>query len=94
MIYVDGIVEYPESAITEKARRYGARWCHMWSDSEDPEELHRFAESLGLHRNYFQNLFGFPHYDLIPFKRKLAISKGAVETSLRDWIKHRKGLSS
>jgi hypothetical protein len=93
MIYVDALVDYHEAAIIESARRYGSLWCHMWSDSEDPEELQQFAESIGLRRGYLQDTPGFPHYDLVPAKRTLAVSKGAVETTLRDWIRKRKGLA-
>lgn len=32
--------------------------------SEDLDELHKFAEQLGLKRSYFQNQ-GWPHYDLL-----------------------------
>lgn len=53
--------------------RYGDS-CHMMSDVSD-EELHLFAEQLGLRRGYFQG----DHYDLTTKKRELAVRNGAVE---------------
>jgi hypothetical protein len=90
MIFVDTICEYPKEAVVAKARRYGGRWCHMWCDG-NVDELHRMAEQIFLKREYFQNVEGFPHYDLVESRRKLAIQFGAQEVSLRAWIKaHRK----
>lgn len=91
MIYVDSITAYPESAVAQKARRYGGRWCHMWCDG-NVEELHQMAEALCLKRDYFQDVKDFPHYDLVESKRKLAIQLGAQEISLRAWIRKRKGM--
>ena len=91
MIYVDAITAYPEAAVALKARRYGGKWCHMWCD-EGVEELHRMADALFLKRLYFQDVEGFPHYDLVESRRKKAIEFGAQETSLRAWIRRRKGM--
>jgi len=55
------------------------RWtesCHLFAGSL--EELHNFAASLGLKREYFQNT-RIPHYDLTKGKRMLAIRLGAKE---------------
>lgn len=57
-------------------------WCHMVADSL--EELHTFAERLGINRARFQNKPKRPHYDLRPKKRKKAIELGAVEVQRRD----------
>lgn len=76
-IYVDEI--FTATPRTPQARRYGIRWCHMTTDSSDLEELHRFALSIGLKREHFQNHATLPHYDLTPSKRNLAVSKGAIE---------------
>ena len=89
MIFVDDITAYPESACAPAARRYGGRWCHMWCDG-DLEELHRMAEALGFRRVYFQDVEGFPHYDLVESRRKKAIEFGAHKTSLREWIRRNK----
>lgn len=84
MIYVDEIHNIP--CVLGLAKRYGNSWSHLWSDSEI-EELHLFAEKIGLKRKYFQSKPFFPHYDVIPKKRKLALKYGAQYMPLRDWIK-------
>lgn len=71
---------------------------HMVS-TDDVEELHRFAEWLGMRRGWFQSSVDFkhPHYDLTT-KRMInkAISMGAKEVSGRElierafWRKERK----
>lgn len=50
---------------------------HLVSDKSD-NELHEFAESIGLKREWFQYKSKFPHYD-ITTKRKLnkALNAGA-----------------
>lgn len=50
------------------------------------EELHAFASEIGLRREWFQD-GKRPHYDLRPSKRRLAVSKGAVEVGARDLVK-------
>lgn len=61
------------------------RSCHMIADSD--EELHAFAKSIGLKREWFQpprdNMYGFPHYDLTARRRSQAVRKGAVEVDRR-----------
>lgn len=71
-----------------QAARWGTRWCHLWADkTEDLPQLHEIARKIGLKRAYFQNRPGFPHYDLVPSKRKLALAAGAKEQDLREWLK-------
>jgi hypothetical protein len=84
-IYVDDL--FTMTPRTEQARRSGNRWCHMVTDSADLEELHRFAERLGLKRAYFQPHATLPHYDLVPSKRALAIRYGAVAISAQELVK-------
>lgn len=61
----------------------GKRWAHLTADSA--EELHAFAEGLGLLRQSFQTTPGKPwkdHYDVTESTRERAILKGAIpETS-------------
>lgn len=80
MILVDGIQTY------DTRLRY-KNWCHMVSDvSED--ELHEFAQRLGLKREWAQlrPKASTAHYDLIPTKRALAIKWGAVEVTSRELV--------
>jgi len=61
---------------------------HMVS-TDNVEELHRFAEWLGLRRSWFQLSVNFkrPHYDLTTKRMiKKAISMGAKEVSGRELI--------
>ena len=62
----------------------GRRWCHLLADTD--EELHAFAEALGLKRAWFQHRDAMPwkdHYDIPDELRAEAIRAGAVEVDLR-----------
>lgn len=51
----------------------------MMIDAEsDLEELHQFAQRIGLRREWFQDKPRVPHYDLALTKRRKAIQRGAV----------------
>lgn len=76
-VYVDELHVWPEDFVAAPAKRYGTEWCHMWSDHKDPEELHLFAENIGLRKAWFQDHPLLAHYDLTPNKRKQALKKGA-----------------
>ncbi len=66
---------------------------HLIADTID--ELHDFAQSIGLKRGWFQPE-SYPHYDLFRGKVKRALSKGAIILSpltlgrkIRDTEKHK-----
>lgn len=80
MVYVDPLWE----RTTNKQWRWN-KSCHLFADSL--EELHAFAESIGMKREWFQNT-KLPHYDLTEARRKKAVAKGAVEVDLQ-WVKNR-----
>lgn len=86
-VFVDGIFTSVSSkpAANFVGTRTGHKWCHMWADTE--EELHKMADKIGLKRSWFQNRERFPHYDLVPSKRRLALINGAIEKSLSSWIR-------
>jgi predicted kinase len=69
-ILVDELREYPD------VRLPFTTWCHMTTDGEF-EELHAFAERLGLRRAWFQR----DHYDLPPNGRAAAVALGAEEVT-------------
>jgi hypothetical protein len=71
---VDKLVEYPHAKLPFK------HWCHMASDT-DFEELHAFAEQLGIPRHRFQG----DHYDLPPHLRERAVALGAEEVARREF---------
>lgn len=59
---------------------------HLVSD-ESFEELHDFAQRIGLRRRWFQDKGNVPHYDLTTDRMKrLARSQGAVRVSPRDIV--------
>jgi hypothetical protein len=79
-IYVD---DWRQQA---KVGRHSARWSHLFSDSSD-DELHAFAERLGLRRSYFQKADDpiqlRRHYDVTENVRKQALALGAVAITWR-----------
>ncbi|NNN19044.1 MAG: DUF4031 domain-containing protein [Acidimicrobiaceae bacterium] len=56
----------------------GKMWAHLVSDSSY-DELHRFAEDLGLTRGMFQE----DHYDVPSDVRERAVSLGAKPVDFR-----------
>lgn len=69
-VYVD---QYPEWLGVPKKWQGGG---HLFGT--DLEELHEFAEFIGLKREWYQGN-QFPHYDLTRGKRSQAIRNGAEE---------------
>lgn len=59
--------------------------CHMIADTL--EELHEMADAVGMKREWYQPS-SFPHYDLTPRRREIAVRKGAIELNNRvDFIR-------
>jgi hypothetical protein len=61
-------------------------WCHMFAD--DVDELHEFAQRLGLKRSWFQDDERLPHYDVTENKRRTAVRLGAVGVDRRVTYQH------
>jgi hypothetical protein len=57
----------------------GRRWAHLMADTLD--ELHAFADRLGIPRRAFQNKTSGAHYDLPADVREQAIALGAIPIS-------------
>ena len=57
----------------------GERWAHLMADTLD--ELHAFADRLGIPRRAFQNKTSGAHYDLPADVREHAIQLGAIPIS-------------
>ena len=75
----------------DKLQVHGNAWgpflggsCHLTADSL--EELHAFADRLGLQRVWFQDHRTLPHYDLTKRRRVKAVALGAVEVTTREQI--------
>lgn len=58
------------------------RWAHLISDSSF-DELHSFAERLGIPARSFQG----DHYDVDARTRELALQLGAVAVDFRDIVR-------
>lgn len=58
--------------------------CHMFTDNPDLDELHAFAEKIGMRRQWFQDHRVAPHYDLTPSRRSQAVLLGAVEVGRKE----------
>lgn len=69
---------------SEHIRWRGKVWCHLVADTLD--ELHRFADDLGLKRAWFQDRASYPHYDVTLAVRMKAIRLGAIESDRRTTI--------
>ena len=73
-VYVDNLRDY--------GWRHGPS-CHLIGDSV--EELINFAAGIGMRREWFQPKSS-PHFDLNAEGRKLAVERGAIEMSPRDFV--------
>lgn len=94
MFYVDKLFRHPSKNphAFRVGARYGHMWCHIWvDDPKNIEALHEFVtKKLRMKREWFQNHDKrFPHYDLVPPNRELALKHGALEKEIKEWIKER-----
>lgn len=84
MIYVDNLAVRANVFNPATGKVVNGTWYHMFSDELNPEQLHQFAQRLGLRRSYFQRGTAGTrrapwkdHYDITESKRNLAFQKGA-----------------
>lgn len=70
--------------IPARVGRLNAKWCHLMTDGP-PEELHAFAQSIGLQRRWAQHEDRPErlHYDVTESVRTRAVTAGAVEIPWR-----------
>jgi Protein of unknown function (DUF4031) len=62
----------------------GKSWCHLVADSIN--ELHTFAEQLGLNCAWFQDRTMYPHYDVTVKVKERALALGAYAGNKRTII--------
>jgi hypothetical protein len=74
-VLVDPLRDYPDAGLP------WTHWCHMVSDGSY-DELHTFAQRLGIPRRRFQG----DHYDLHPMLRVRAVALGAEEVGTRELL--------
>jgi hypothetical protein len=79
-VLVDPLREYPDAGLPS------TRWCHMVSDVGF-DELHAFADAMGIPRRRFQG----DHYDLHPALRERAVELGAVEVGTGELVQRMSG---
>jgi len=75
MTYVDSLIDW--------GWRLGPS-CHLIADTID--ELHSFADRLGMRRSWFQDDPKLRHYDLTAKRRAVAVRLGAVELDRREFV--------
>ena len=67
--------------------------CHIFSDTEDHDDLHAIAQTIGLKRARFRNGGHTPQYDFTPGKRAQATAAGGVPVgqslAVRIWRRRR-----
>ena len=87
--YVDQLrVHSTGDAATRRAgARWGHRWCHLFADEE--ATLHRIATAIGMRLEWCQR-GKIIHYDLTPPRRAAAIAAGAIEVSIKKWLRDRR----
>lgn len=81
-VYID------DSRIKARVGSINGRWSHLTADTD--EELHEFAQQLGLRRSWFQENERAPwfnHYDVTESKRQEAIRLGAKSVTWREAAK-------
>ena len=74
-VLVDPLRDYPDTGLPFRT------WCHLVSDASF-EELHAFAEQLGIPRRFFQG----DHYDLPEQLRARALELGALPVTTRELL--------
>ncbi len=81
MIYVDSLNHWGWKI---RGRRVAS--CHMIADTAD--ELHDFAATIGLKREWYHDGIRYPHYDLTASRRAAAVEAGAIECDRRAFVGH------
>jgi hypothetical protein len=78
-VYVDKLT----ACLPTKNWKYD-KYCHLIADTL--EELHIFAQSIGLKREWFQEK-SYPHYDITIGIRRKAIQNGAIEVCNKTFVR-------
>lgn len=66
--------------------------CHMTADSI--EELHQFAQSIGVKRCWFHSSAKrYPHYDITDVQRDFAIANGCIPVNQYELVPLAKKIS-
>lgn len=88
MIYVDWLMNYGWKMYGKSVES-----CHMFSDTNNVDELKEFAVKMGLKLSWLQkSRDGLFHFDLVKSKRKIAIESGAEEISKEKFLEVHRNL--
>lgn len=60
------------------------KYCHMIADTL--QELHAFAEKIGVKKHFFHKSATYLHYDLNDSQRTIAVENGAIEISSKELV--------
>lgn len=86
MIYVDDVITQTPKSL--RMQELGDQWCHLTTDGPI-EELHAFAQRLGIYFRRFHDHRSLPHYDITPEERDQALAAGAVYLSAKEQLRRR-----
>lgn len=92
-VYVDDA--FIPATVMYRGRPLRSRWCHLTADTD--EELHAFAASIGLRREWFQPNERRPeanHYDVTVERRHRAIKAGAIEETTANGSVRRRAMAA
>lgn len=78
MVYVD-------EATWKKGSGGRKSYAHLVADTY--EEMHEFAEKIGIKPHFFHRNTKYPHYDISGEQRDLALQNGASSISSKDLVK-------
>lgn len=88
MICVDALFEIGEE---HPLHHVSKKWCHIISDIPGPQgtmELKSMAVSIGLQERWIQDPGTTKeHFDLVPNKRRRALSLGAKEITREEFVR-------
>lgn len=75
---------YVDNLSGEPSRLHLCRWCKLWADSH--EELVVFAtERLEMMPSDIHIFDGILHFEIADWRRHVAIQKGALVWTLKEW---------
>jgi hypothetical protein len=76
-VYVDG-------ATWKKGSKGRKSYAHLVADTY--EEMHEFAEKVGIKPHFFHKNTKYPHYDISGEQRDLALQLGASSITSRELV--------
>lgn len=85
-VYVDPLHNFQKVLSKTVIGKYGPMWANLASDTDDLEDLHKLADTIGLQRSWFKYDNPLPCYYVTPEMRMRAVQNGAVEITSTEMI--------